>query len=138
VIGIAEIAPNAVLMALWVEERDGVPTLIARRGVTPNAFTGVDDLAAGLSPRFRVLPNPTHGPALLEIGPGVAGPATVAILDVSGRSVRDLGRYEMGTEGRSLVWDGRDNTGRPMGTGIYFAVVRRAGSETHRSFVVLR
>ena len=50
------------------------------------------------------------------LSPAVADhPATLSILDVSGRLVRHL----EGKAGAGFVWDGRDDGGRPVPPGLY-------------------
>jgi M6 family metalloprotease-like protein len=65
-------------------------------------------------------PNPFTQEAVIIFSldrPAVVG---LAIYDVAGRLVRDLGgrRYEVGTH--CLAWDGSDAAGKPAGAGIYF------------------
>jgi hypothetical protein len=80
-------------------------------GVEPGAPVGAVTWAG---------PNPFRDCAV--IGFALYGPSTasVAIYDVGGRLVRDLGsqRFEAGPH--SLAWDGTDSAGRPVGAGVYF------------------
>ena len=50
-----------------------------------------------------------------------ARPVQLAIYDPSGRLVRQLVQGPVGTGAQSVVWDGRDNQGRSLGSGVYFA-----------------
>jgi hypothetical protein len=64
-----------------------------------------------------------------------ASPARVVIHDVGGRVVRSVGvAAAAGTA--EVVWDGRDDAGRALPSGIYFAELRHGG-ESFRSRVVL-
>ena len=51
-------------------------------------------------------------------------PCVLVIWDVAGRQVRSLERIVLG--GNPLVWDGRDEEGRPVAAGLY--LVRPWGS----------
>ncbi|MBD3161575.1 MAG: hypothetical protein GF346_05075, partial [Candidatus Eisenbacteria bacterium] len=70
-------------------------------------------------------PNPVRAgdPVLLAApGPPVEG-ASASIIDAAGRSVR---RLAPGGDGRFL-WDGRDDAGRRLAAGVYFARIQRPG-----------
>ena len=60
------------------------------------------------------------GPALLQAG------LDMAVFDVSGRRVATVPTREpQGGNGQiELAWDGRDNSGQPVSSGIYFVSVR--------------
>jgi subtilisin family serine protease len=71
---------------------------------------------------MRVSPNPSTGAAVLRysLAAGAEGRARLAIYDVGGRLVRDLGRVRADGKGE-LAWDGRDDAGRRVPSGLYFA-----------------
>jgi hypothetical protein len=58
------------------------------------------------------------------------------IYDLSGTLVRDLGGEGPADGPRELVWDGRDDRGRPAGTGTYLVLVRSARTRRHALLVV--
>jgi len=72
------------------------------------------------SDRLTIAPNPTTGAA--SIRGTVAGPGevTVRVLDVRGRVVRTLHHGPLAPGPREILWDGRDDRGRPVPAGIYF------------------
>ena len=45
----------------------------------------------------------------------------LAIYDPAGRLVRQLVLGQVETGSQSVLWDGRDNQGRSLGSGVYFA-----------------
>lgn len=49
-----------------------------------------------------------------------SGPIDLAILDLEGRVLRHLVRGEARTGRHRVVWDGRDEAGRPVPSGLYF------------------
>jgi len=86
----------------------------------------------------RVIPNPSHGPAGIEVylagAPG-AEPlqVVVRILDVQGRTVRALFAGALPRGLSQLRWDGLDDAGRAARPGTYFVVTRSPlGSATTR------
>ncbi|MFN8586872.1 MAG: CARDB domain-containing protein [Candidatus Eisenbacteria bacterium] len=82
--------------------------------------------------------NPAHGDAHLRFALPTARDVTVDLLDVSGRRVRTLasGRYEAGAH--VLAWDGRDDQGRALANGAYFARFVSHGERRNVRVVLLR
>lgn len=73
--------------------------------------------------RLRAAPNPASAARGVWIlapgdGPSLAG-GQVAVFDVAGRHIRDLGRWPQGAADR-LFWDARDAYGRRVPAGSYF------------------
>lgn len=98
-------------------------------GVAPGASRG--NITIG------VAPNPARVSATVSVDLDAHASLTVTIHDVTGRRVRSLrdglerpaGRYE-------IRWDARDDTGRDVPAGVYFARVRAtalAGGHTSRT-----
>jgi len=81
-------------------------------------------------------PNPTSGITSVLLVLPQAAPVEAAVFDVRGTRVRVLAREVMPAGPRSLVWDGRDERGRAMASGIYFIDVV-AGNERMRRRVAL-
>lgn len=69
---------------------------------------------------------------------GGPGTAEVALFDLQGRLVRTLasGSYPAGV--RTVEWNGRDDGGRPVGSGVYFLQSAGAGERHSLKFVVVR
>ncbi len=75
---------------------------------------------------FAAQPSVTHASTQLRFGRAFETPVRVVVLDVSGRIVRRLSAAPGMT---GLVWDGRDDAGRSVESGLYLArivVDRRA------------
>ncbi len=139
VVGAAEGNPDAKVMAAWIEDHEGIPTLLAKRGAPPGiGTTAVEPLPAREGVSLGVIPNPCQNAAVLVLRLAAGGAAEIRILDAAGRAVRDLGRKELGAETRRFIWDTRDALGHKVSPGCYYALVRARGVETRRAFVVLR
>jgi hypothetical protein len=81
----------------------------------------------------RPTPNPFRGTSTLAFDLPSARPVSLAIYGIDGRVVRRLaaGPYEAGRYFK--VWDGRDDAGRAVASGIYFArIVAGDFQSTHR------
>jgi hypothetical protein len=88
-------------------------------GFIVNGTSGVDDVVIG-GPRLRILGNVTGSESRLELNlPGQAD-ISVDIHDARGARVRQLYTGSMAGGTRVLVWDGRDNHGQSVASGVYF------------------
>jgi hypothetical protein len=81
------------------------------------------------------LPNPSSSGVTFTAGIPNSG-AVLHILDVRGRTVRQLPVGRQGS--REVRWDGRDEVGRAVASGIYFVTLRGVGVEVIRRVVLLR
>ena len=64
-------------------------------------------------------PNPTSGPMEISFALPASGFADVRIYDPQGRQVRILAARELAAGRHSVSWDGTDDAGRPVPSGIY-------------------
>ncbi len=63
----------------------------------------------------------------------------VRVFDVAGRLVRTLADAELQTAGpKSLTWNGRDDGGRDVASGVYFFRANIGGESMERRAVLLR
>jgi hypothetical protein len=83
-------------------------------------------------------PAPIGGAHILYRLPN-AGPADVAIYDMTGRVVRRLVAGSLPSGVRSVGWDGRDENGLPVGAGNYFVrLVAGAGVTATKRLTLVR
>lgn len=82
----------------------------------------------------RLLPNrpdPFNPTTALRIEGRAAAPVRLEIADVRGRRVRTLWEGTLdGAGGRDVVWDGQDDGGRAMPSGVYFARLQDGSTRT--------
>ena len=69
---------------------------------------------------LRAFPNPFRASTALHFSIPQAGPATLAIYDVTGRPVRTDWRVDWGPGENTVRWDGRDDRGRQVASGVYW------------------
>ena len=87
--------------------------------------TGVDlAVVPGSALRFA---NPFRPGGELAYATAITGPVTLRVYDALGRRVRDLAATEGTPRTGRVAWDGSDDAGRSLATGVYF-VELRAGS----------
>ncbi|MBK8232061.1 MAG: T9SS type A sorting domain-containing protein [Candidatus Eisenbacteria bacterium] len=102
------------------------------------ATSGIDPTTPAVDFAPRAMPNPSAGRTAISFSLPRSGPTSVEIYDAGGRLVRVLDAREMAAGGQSLVWDGRDDAGRGVASGLYFARVTTRQREMTSPVVVAR
>jgi hypothetical protein len=110
-----------------------------------NTSTGIADLGggsgAGMTPGLRLdpnLPNPFGPETSIRYHLPAAGPVQLSIYDVTGSLVRRLAERE-GEAGTHVAhWDGLDQRGAGVGSGIYFCRLEAGGRTVARRMVLAR
>lgn len=102
-------------------------------------LTGVRDTRPPARPgtlALRVVPNPFNPSTAIHFTLTAPSPVRLDVFDVSGRRVRrvEAGRMDAGPQ--SLVWDGRDDRGRTVSSGVYFARVNAGVTGSARLVLV--
>jgi glucose/arabinose dehydrogenase len=86
----------------------------------------------------HAVPNPFRGTTRFEAVLGRPGVLSVEILDPAGRRVRELFSGEAGPGTVRLTWDGADNGGRVLPSGVYFLRATLDGEATARRVHLIR
>jgi hypothetical protein len=110
----------------------------------PSNEAGVDvGTGAGDSPALTALtirqnrPNPFHATTDFEVGLPAASPVTIEVFDVTGKNVSTMAIA--GAKGwQRIPFAGRDERGRPLASGVYFARVSAAGATVTSKMVIAR
>ena len=123
--------------SFWYEVRavdaDGTEDIVAG---SPAQVTTEGRLALRLYP---LRPNPTSGSTSVSFDiPDHSGPVHLIIYNVQGRRVCTVvdGPVDRGRHQRS--WDGTDDTGSPVASGVYFARLLVDGNADDQKVMVLR
>ncbi len=110
--------------------------------LTLAAGTGVTDetVAPILFPAY---PNPFNNAVQIPYRLVKDGRVVLRVYDVLGQEVRrvDLGLQAAGYyygPGRAVVWDGRDERGRRVGSGLYLYEVQANGLKARRKIVLVQ
>jgi len=88
--------------------------------ITVGSTGGVPGNAAGAT-LARPTPNPTHGSTTLAYTLPAPSPVRLEIFDAAGRLVRVLVTGEQAAGSYEPMWQGTDESGRAVQSGIYFA-----------------
>lgn len=101
------------------------------------AQTPVESLPA--APRLgQPFPNPFNPSVALPVQLAEASEVALRVLDAQGRQVRTLHAGTLGAGSHALHWDGRDDAGRRLGSGVYLAQLIHAGGRESRRLVLLK
>ncbi len=88
---------------------------------------GTNAWSPGLS-SLIAFPNPTNGTTRIRYRSPSNAPAPIEVFDSSGRLVRSLHFERNDAEVREVQWDGRNDLGQAVSSGVYFA--RTSGEAT--------
>ena len=103
----------------------------------------VDDVpdigSAPVALSLRPMSNPFRpGASILLAIPAPGGQPDVSIVDLSGRCVRTLDTGGLSIGFHPLIWNGRDDAGRPMPVGVYFLRAILGDCRTSSRLVMIR
>jgi hypothetical protein len=94
------------------------------------------------SPLTRMLaqnfPNPFNPSTTIEFELPRAADVDLRIYDAGGRLVRRLLADELGAGLQSVNWDGRDDQGQRLGSGVYFCRLRTGDRVLSKKLILLR
>jgi photosystem II stability/assembly factor-like uncharacterized protein len=106
---------------------------------------GAIAILAGLVPDEQPLfalrqnyPNPFNAGTVLSYSLEAPASVEIAVYDVSGRRVALIERSSRGQGEYTRVWDGKDEGGRSLASGLYFLRLRAGEAEAVRKIVILR
>jgi hypothetical protein len=104
--------------------------------------TGIDDDPANVIPKVTALrsvyPNPFNPTVTVEFDLDRRRNVQMAIYDVGGRLVRRLLNEDRSPGTHRVRWNGRDDAGSSVATGVYFLQVRSEGWSVQRKIVLLK
>lgn len=101
--------------------------------------TGVGDgLEVTLPPLLdQNVPNPFNPVTEIRFNLAMPGRARLEVLDAQGRRLRTLAAGEFGAGQQVFQWDGRDEAGRPVASGMYFyRLETAAGTQARRMLLI--
>jgi len=132
-------------------DQDSRDELVVTSTDSRGAFPQVDfiqsntPLAIGDRPAFetrlldvRNAPNPFSGPTTITLYAPTGGAASIQVFDAAGRRVRTLTEDRLAPGRHEIVWDGRDDGGRAVRSGVYFYEVEAGGQRATRRMLRVR
>ncbi len=101
--------------------------------------TGGDDLPGVMDFALAAnFPNPFNPNTVIRFDVPVRARVKIAVYDVNGRLVNTLIDKIFDRGGSETAWDGRDESGKAVASGVYFCRMEAEGFATTRKIVLLR
>jgi len=122
------------LTAIDIHGNESASTLLLPSGATGVAGGAAPPRLALASPE----PNPAYGPTTLRCSLPRETSVRLAIYDAGGRLVRMLADGPRGAGEFTTTWDLRDEAGRDVGAGLYFARLEAEGHTRVQRIVALK
>jgi hypothetical protein len=83
-------------------------------------------------------PNPFNPITWIPFYIPETGRVSLKIFNVNGRKVRTLENGTIAAGPHSVIWNGTDDNGKPVASGIYFCVLKQGGIKQSRKMVLLK
>src|SRR5262245_43957886 len=93
-------------------------------GLSPTSVSVAGERVSPMAGTLLAQPNPSRGVVTLRFAAPEGEEADVAIYDLAGRRVRSLSTGALRAGEQKLTWDGRNDRGADVPSGLYFGVVR--------------
>jgi hypothetical protein len=94
--------------------------------------------ASGLPATLYAYPNPSSGRAVITFEVAERRPIHAGIYDAAGRRIFNLCDAVLDAGRHRLLWEGRDNQGRPVGGGVFWVRVSSAARAEAARILVIR
>ncbi len=96
----------------------------ASKPVSSRVRTAVEDAAPAAFALTGNFPNPFNPSTTIAFTLPVTGTAELTVFDITGRKVRTLMEGTLSPGAHSVVWDGRDDSGVAVSSGVYLSRLR--------------
>jgi flagellar hook assembly protein FlgD len=131
VVGSATAAHHTINSGFWIAAGDSVPPSSVE---VPSA-----DLTPSLFSLRKLAPNPAQANVVIDYDvPSGGGSMTLRVYDVQGSAVRTLVEGGQVAGRKTTAWDGRDDQGRMLPSGLYFVRMDTPGHTFVRKTLLLR
>jgi hypothetical protein len=132
--------PGLYLMEVITTNHQGIVCrdlrMVLLTDPTTDSDPGTPGLINGLHGNY---PNPFNPMTTIVYSLAKDGPVTIAVYDVSGRRIRTLIDGKTVEAGiHTVTWDGLDNRGRSVSSGVYFCRYSAGGTESSQKMIMLR
>ncbi len=100
-----------------------------------------DEHASGLPRDYRLeqnYPNPFNPSTTIRYALPSRGDVTLEIFNILGRKIRTLEQKEQAAGNYAVVWDGRDNAGREVASGVYFYRLKADDFEATQKMLLIK
>jgi hypothetical protein len=99
---------------------------------------GAEVTEAQVTRLYQNSPNPFNPRTVLRFSLAQTGPVELTIFDVNGRKVRTLVNETREAGLHEVAWDGTDDAGHPVASGVFWSQLETEGFSSNKKMVVLR
>jgi hypothetical protein len=140
-------AAGSYALAVWKARSAGLPVAAPYRlwltpGATGMAGGGDGSSSGCAAPAVTRLvgasPNPCNPTAVIRFELAVDAPCRLVIHDARGRRVRELVHGSLRAGRHEVVFDGRDDAGRTLSSGVYLARLEAGGGRRLQKLTLVR
>jgi hypothetical protein len=121
----------------WVAHGRCAPVAMEFRQILLDV-TGAPELPEKVTMLAQNYPNPFNPATTIRYALEQPGRARLTIYDERGRLVRALVDAELPAGPQEIVWNGMDDAGRRVASGVYHYVLKTNGKELRRKMVVVK
>ncbi len=109
--------------------------------LTVSGETGIEDLSNLVPEEFALqqnYPNPFNPATKISFALPVQSDVRLMIYDLLGRQVRGLLAEKLPAGYHAITWDGTDDRGRAMSSGVYFYSLKAGNFERSRKMIIIK
>lgn len=132
----ADLGSNSLIVDSWsggvIAASDTIEFVVTQTGVAVDPMPGSSD------PMLTISPNPFTTVTAVSFEIAEPGCSTVSVFDLSGRLVRTLQHGELQAGEHLLSWDGTDDSGRRLPSGIYALLLSSPVGDVARRVCLVR
>ena len=114
----------------------GTPTVLDVQLLSETV--GLAEAPAAATELIGAHPNPFNPKTTLRFNLAAPGEVSLSVHDLRGRQVRRLVEESLPAGEHAAEWDGRDDDGRRLGSGMYLVRLRAAGTEESGKLLLLK
>ncbi|UCF71664.1 MAG: T9SS type A sorting domain-containing protein [candidate division WOR-3 bacterium] len=114
---------------------------IMRLKVIPLDEPGIEENAGSVLSTFslaQIVPSPMRTTGIISYVVPVAQSVSLMVYDVTGQLVRTLVDQRIEAGRHSVTWDGRDNNGKNVASGVYFYRLKGEEDNLTRKLIIVR
>jgi hypothetical protein len=87
---------------------------------------------------YQNYPNPFNGQSVIKFNLRKSGEVNLEVYNILGKKVRNLINKEMPNGFHSVTWDGRNDKGERVSSGVYFYKLKASGFSLSRKMIFLQ
>jgi hypothetical protein len=102
------------------------------------SVTASDNVTPASQPTLSNYPNPFNPSTTIAYSLPTTGDTTLRIYNTRGQVVKTLVREPMDAGNHSVTWDGTDDSGNPVGSGVYLYRLQRGSLSSMNKCILMK